>query len=75
MAASDSGADGGICFTGDQPPTADNVKNTFPSDPGIDNIVSRPDLTKIAPDLPGDNDYDDPYPGGATASLGLPLDG
>lgn len=52
-----------------QPPTP-NLGNT-----ALDNRVQSIDVTKIANDEPNDSDYDDPYPGGDTPSLGLPLDG
>lgn len=72
----DAGADGGISFSGDQPPTADGVTNLFPADPaGMTSISDRFDITKVAPDKQGGNDIEDPYPGGDTPSLGLPLDG
>jgi hypothetical protein len=43
--------------------------------PPESNIVQRIDVTSIANDMPGDSDYDDPYPGGATKTLGVPGDG
>lgn len=39
------------------------------------NIVQRIDVTTIGNDQPDDSDYDDPYPGGATPTLGVPSDG
>jgi hypothetical protein len=56
----------------DQPPTVPGVTNR---DDAGSNIVQRIDVTTIANDMPNDADYDDPYPGGDTASLGNPLDG
>lgn len=48
--------------------------NKFEKDPGLTNIVRRIDDLVGAEHEPG-NDYDDPYPGGPTPSLGLPIDG
>lgn len=33
------------------------------------------DITKVANDEADDGDYDDPYPGGDTPSIGIPADG
>lgn len=57
----------------DQPPTVPSVDNRL--DVNASSIVQRIDVTKIANDEPNDSDYDDPYPGGDTPSLGLPTDG
>lgn len=41
----------------------------------LTNIAQRIDVTTIANDEPDDGDYDDPYPGGPTPSLGVDIGG
>lgn len=54
-----------------QPPSPD-ISNR---DQSATNRGANIDVTKIANDEPNDSDYDDPYPGGDTPSLGVPADG
>jgi hypothetical protein len=44
-------------------------------DQSISNRVQNIDIRTVAPDSPADRDYDDPYPGGSTPTLGVPGDG
>lgn len=59
-------AEGGHTFGFNSPPPAPDVTNR---DTGITNVVQTIDVTKVCNDMPGDNDYDDPYP--ATSSKGM----
>lgn len=69
----DPQAEGGVAFSGDQPPTEAGYK------PPESNIVKNVDITSIATDGDGpssnDRDYDDPYPGGPNGPPDVALGG
>jgi len=41
----------------------------------LDNIIQRVDVTTVANDEANDRDYDDPYPGGKSDGVTIPLRG
>jgi hypothetical protein len=61
----DPQAEGGIAFSGDQPPTAPNVTASYPSDAGTTNRVKNIDINTVAPDMPGDKRLRRPVSGRA----------
>lgn len=72
----DAGAEGGHCFTlGGFDSTGKVPDVNLPNTEVQNNVVRNIDVTSVANDMPGDHDYDDPYPGGPTGSLGVPGDG
>lgn len=64
-------------FGQEGPEASDKVPNPQLSnrDQSITNRVADIDFNSVAKDMPGDRDYDDPYPGGPTKTLGVPGDG